>query len=278
MISIICPPYHPQFEWQTDLFWFNHKKVYGENAYKTAFAAVLKRNSCDEPKHEIFNWKMDIPHMMCESVFDYETDIDVNNGYYRPLNIQVGLKQIIDKFSDDQIIEILECDMFHMKPSPVMAVNDDELLTCDLYENWHLYSLSKLKHVVDPFIKETDPIFYNGGFEPIIGNVRTFKKILNTWIDVHKIIIMNNSENSSIKWWAGMYSLQIACQTHKVKMITVNKCYIPSFNQIEDDHYACHYSVDSIFTKKTFPHIHLDKFQDNLFYNLIREWLTTRGS
>ena len=105
MISVPVAVHSGLFKWQLDLFWHNHKLTYGESAIDKALAIVVKRNKPHENKIETLKWDIDIPHVMCESFFDYLTPAP--NEKNVPLNIQTGLKQIIDRFSDDQIIEVM---------------------------------------------------------------------------------------------------------------------------------------------------------------------------
>jgi hypothetical protein len=273
MISISCAVYSSRFEWQLNLFWHNHKKLYKEDAYNKAHAIITNRNDPTDADITNVDWDIDVPYTLCKSFFDYDSSLDCNNGFFKPLNIQLGLQQIIEKFDDEEILEILDGDMFHMKPAPDIEVGDFEILVCDLYEKWHLKSLTDLNYVIDSAIEIKNPIFYNGGFVPIIGKVKTFKLLLNNWIQDHIRIVNENPHRTDIKWWAGMYSLQTACQNNKITMKSFNKCYIPNFNQIETEHYVTHYSVDPIFAKSKFPNVNLDNAPDNLFYNLIKEWL-----
>jgi len=188
-----------------------------------------------------------------------------------PINIQVGLNQIIDTFDDEQVIEVLDCDMFHLKPHPELAVQDHELIVVDIYEDWHLRSLSDHRDVIAPFFKN-DGNYYNGGFVPIIGKAKTFKKLLPAWIEIHKQIVDAQSDNN-LQWWAGMYSLQAACENNAVLMRAMDLCYVPGINALSDDHYIAHYSVDGRFNKKIWPSIDVSAFEDNHFYSRVLEWL-----
>jgi hypothetical protein len=270
MISIPVAVNSPFFQWQLDLFWFNHQSVYNVGAYKKASAILIKRNHQNDNIINQFPWHIDIPNNICESFFDYNLGINYD-GILLPLNIQVGLLQIIDKFDPNQLIELLDCDMFHLKEHPLIQVNDDEFLVSEIYENWHLKSLSENKKIIGNYTgNQTN--YYLGGFVPIIGKAKTFKKILLDWIWIHKDIVRNNS-NNSIKWWSGMFSFQAACEINKIKMIGKDFCHIPNVNELEKHHYIVHYSVDSLFDKKKFPNIDVSKFKNNLYYDKIKNWL-----
>ena len=271
MISIPVAVHKDFFKWQLNLFWHNQKKIYKNDCMDKTFAVIIKRNHPQETKVEAMNWDMDVPHMMCESFFDYiSPELNPKNV---PLNIQVGLKQVINKFEDDQILEVLDCDMVHIKTHPEINIKDDQLIVNDLYESWHLHSLSKNKHVVDIYFKNEGQ-FYNGGFVPIIGNVKTFKKILPEWIDVHIDISKRFlGKSDSIHWWAGMFALQAACEKNKVTMIAKDWCYFPGINKISENHYIAHYSCSKIFDKKLYPNIDIAKFENNIFFNQVKDWL-----
>lgn len=267
MISIPVAVHQPSFKWQLDLFWYNHQQTYGSLAAEKAMAIVIKRNDPSTPKIEKLQWDLTIPHRMCESFFDYYNDDTPLNAV--PLNIQVGLLQIINMFDDDQIIEVLDCDMAHIRHHPFLTIRDDQLIVDDIYEAWHLKSLSTHKSVIDIYF-ENGGRFYNGGFVPIIGKVRTFKKILPEWIAIHKDIAKKYT--GSINWWAGMYALQAACEKKKVRMLAEDWCYIPSVNTIKDSHYIVHYSCSQNFDKKKYPNIDTSRFEKNLFFDRLRSW------
>lgn len=273
MISIPIAVYNENFKWQLDLFWFNHKKVYGDLAASKAIATIIKRNRSHEIKQEQFDWGLNIPHVMTESFFDYlHISPSSNEGVSVPLNVQIGLLQILENLNDELIIEVLDCDMFHLDRYPEYRIRDDELIVSDIYEQWHLKSLSTHRDIISIYF-ENGGRFYNGGFVPIIGKVRTFKKILPEWIAVHRDILARPYDGS-IHWWAGMYALQAACEKKKVRMLAENCCYVPGINSLSNEHYICHYSVDKNFDKKNWPNIDPSKFENNLYYDRIRSWMT----
>lgn len=271
LISIPTAVYNPWFEWQLDLFWHNHKKVYGRDSYRKAHAVIIKRNKPNENKCEIMNWKTDIPHTLCDSHFDF--DPSLSNSNYIPINIQIGLKQIIHKFADDDLLEILDCDLFHLKKHPNFNLKFNEVYACDLYESWHLFSLGKHKIVIEKYFKNEGK-YYNGGFVPIVIRTYTLKKIIDDWIQIHKDIVDNFPEPKfgDYRWWAGMYSFQAACERNKIKMFSNDYCYFPNINQIIENHYIAHYSCDPKFNKKKYPDIDYSTFLDNTFYSSVLDW------
>jgi len=270
MISVPIAVNNHYFRTQLELFWFNHKATYGARVARDKLLAVIvKRNSADEPKKEICEWAADIPHVMADAYFDIREDL--TNPDYLPINIQTGLSQVINAFEDEQVIELLDCDMFHLKPHPDLTLKDDELIVSDIYEEWHLLSLTDHRDVIAPFFKNGGD-YYNGGFVPIIGKVKTFKKLLPDWIELHKRIADAQS-NCDLQWWAGMYSLQAACENHAVWMRAMDLCYVPGVNELGEEHYIAHYSVDQKFNKKIWPSIDVSTFENNKYYSRVLDWM-----
>jgi hypothetical protein len=273
MITVPVAVHTNLFRWQLDLFWFNHKLTYPDAAER-ADAIIIKRNFTTEPKHDVLEWPTDIPHHMCESVLDClppEHNIAKYGMLALPLNIQLGLLQVLNNYDDDQILEVNDCDVFHFRKHPEIEIGDDELFVSDIYEDWHLKSLTTYKNVIEPYFKNNGE-YYNGGFIPIIGNVRTFKKIIYDWIAIH-IDILNKNWPDNIKWWAGMYALQAACEQQKVTMVAKDYCYVPNINRLSDEQYIAHYCCDNRFNKKTFPDVNIEYFEKNEFYDRVKLWL-----
>jgi len=270
LISVPIAVNNPYFRTQLELFWFSHKATYGEEAARAQLRAVIvKRNHRTEEKRHVCEWASDIPHVMAEAYFDLRPDL--TNPACLPINIQLGLSQVIETFDDEQVIEVLDCDMFHLKPHPDFDVEDNELIVVDIYEDWHLLSLSDHRDVIAPFFKNGGN-YYNGGFVPIIGKTKTFKLILSDWIEVHRQIVDAQSDGS-LQWWAGMYSLQAACENNAVLMRALDLCYIPGINTLNDNHYIAHYSVDHRFNKKIWPSLDVSSFEENKFYSRVLEWM-----
>jgi hypothetical protein len=270
VISIPVAVHSSLFRWQLDLLWFAHRQTYRKAAQTKILAVVIKRNDVSEAKTERLQWDIDVPHRMCEAFFDAFGDTGPTNTLHRPLNIQIGLQQVITGLADEQVVEVLDCDMFHLRPHPEMRVGNDELLVCDLYERWHLKSLGAHRNVIDIYF-ENGGQFYNGGFVPVIGKVKTFRKLLPEWIAVHRHIL-TRPHPELIHWWAGMYALQAACEKKRVRMRAKDYCYVPGINQLQDSHYICHYACDLRFDKRTYPRIDPTTFEDNLFYRRLRDW------
>lgn len=95
------------------------------------------------------------------------------------------------------------------------------------------------------------------------------------WEAVHRDILLRDYSHH-IRWWAGMFALQAACEKNKVTMVADDICYVPGHNQLKDSHYIVHYSVDrNVFPKYSFPNIDFNALPDNLFYNQLKSWYLT---
>lgn len=264
MISVPIAVHNNFFKWQLELFWWQHKRVYET---PNAHAVIIKRNFNTETFKE-FNWDIDIPFTLVDGVSDLE-----DNRNLLPLNIQLGLQAIVDKFDDNEVIEILDCDMFHLKQRNFDNIQHDILICDNVYEDWHLKSLSSNKKYIDLYF-ENNGQYYNGGFVPIICTIKTLKKILPEWIAVHKDIVKRDY-NSDINWWAGMFALQAACEKKRVQMIAFNDCYIPPLNELKN-HSIAHYSVDSEFANKKGNQRNIS--DKNLYTKIISEYVHSRSS
>ena len=71
MITVPVAVHKDFFKWQLSLFWHNQKLIYNERAKDKTCAIIIKRNHPEDKKIETLEWDTDIPHMMCESFFDY---------------------------------------------------------------------------------------------------------------------------------------------------------------------------------------------------------------
>jgi hypothetical protein len=278
VVSIPIAAHSDKFRWQLDLFWYAHQRIYGAEAASRAHAVLVNCNHATAERITTMPWGIDVPHTVCTSVFDWPRIGELRpdgHGMALPLNIQLGLEQILSKFDDEQVIELNDCDMFHFRPFPDIAIPHGQLIVSAIYENWHLHSLGKYKHVIERYF-ENGGRHYNGGFVPIVGTVATFKRIMPEWIAVH-LDILKQPYPSTLLWWAGMYALQAACEKARVDMIDRDSCYVPEINQISDRHYIGHYSVDKRFDKRKYPAINRSAFEKNLYYDLISAWMDERS-
>jgi len=274
MISVPIAAHIKSFEWQVDLFWHCHKKLYSLQARNKALVTVCRRNFYWETKKDRLLWNTDVPHAMTEAFFDY-VGAEINSKDFQGfteflcINIQYSLLQVINKFKDDDIIELLDADMFHFKAHPNLEPEYNEVIVADIYENWYLKSRSTNRIVVSKYVKS---FMYNGGFVPIIARAKTFRLILDDWIRIHVDILNRNFIDQKIYWWAGMYSFQAACAIHNINMIGLDLVYVPSVNYCNENHYIAHYSGADNFPKRIFPRVDPAKFEHNPAFDMIREW------
>ena len=278
MISLPLVVNAGNFEIQLSLFWYHHKKVYGIHAYRKSLAMIVRRNYLHENKINDNPWNIGVPHVMTESCFDY---LNFEHVDYLPLNTITSLAQVLCLFDDEEVLELIDCDQFHMRPHPNFNVQDNEIV-CDIIpEEWHLKSKTENKYMVMPhislgaFSKQMHSMehLYNGGFVPLIAKVKTFKKMIIDWIQATKKIF-REAKVKEVGYWSSMYGLQVACANNGIKMRAEECVYIPPF-ALKDSHYCCHYAVDPKFDKKkinTIDDIDVSKFDDNIFYNGVKEW------
>jgi hypothetical protein len=269
---ITLPVAHPTCRWQLDLFQFAHQRVYGD--LSAAHAIIVNRHAVGDAE---VMWPSAMPHTKVRPFFDYLPDIGLTaptDMIATPINIQCGLAQVLPMFADEQVLEVVDCDMFHFRKSPVMHVPVGEMWVSTIYEYWHLDSLGINRDIIAPYF-ENDGEGYNGGFVPIIARADTFRRILQEWILVH-LDILGRPVGSQIHWWAGMYALQAACEKARVRMVAKDYCYVPPANQLVEGHYIGHYCVDERFDKWFFPAkrpIVAEFDLTNDYYLSIKEWL-----
>ena len=226
MISLPIVVNNEYFKWQLMLWWWNQKLVYGSKAVNKSRAIVISKNFRSEATRS-HDWLKDIPHVYCDGASQDPIVGEDLRVLDLPLNIQYGVREAIKDLPDEQIIEILDGDMFHLRAHPKIVVRDDMLLVSDIYENWHLKSLTIHRPVIERYF-ENGGRFYNGGFVPIVGKVKTFRKIMYEWIAIHRDILKRDDiiETKPFRWWGGMFALQAACEKAKVTMIADDTCYI----------------------------------------------------
>ena len=244
-ISMPIAVANDHFKWQLELFWYRHKKVYGLDAINRANALIIERNTSSESIPESFGWGLDIPFDVVKPYFDYNPKF--SNLQLVQSNVQLALQQVLYKFKDTDVIELLDCDLFHLKRHPDVVVRDGELYCDPIYEEWHLKSKTDNKFVISPYLERGGD--YNGGFVPIVATVKTFKSIIEEWVAVN-VDIVKRDLGSHIIWWSSMYALQAACEKAGVRMIDFNKCYIHGLTDLNDSQYICHYSVDGHYIHK----------------------------
>lgn len=261
------------FRQQASLFWYSHREVYGEQAYQRAKILWVEKNLAAEPHPTDITWLDDMgaPYTVVKPF--YETFDCPSLGVNVPLNIQAAILQVIDDYDPEQLLEVLDCDMFHLRPAPSMELAEDEIYVDSIYEAWHLHSLGERQAIISPYFKNQGA-YYNGGFVPIIGKAKTIKRLLEPWAQIH-VDILTRDIPDRLKWWAGMYALQAACENCQISMKDINGTYVPGKNELKASHYIAHYSVDKIFDKKKqgWPYVNKDQFPVNVYYNRIASWL-----
>ncbi|NKB33163.1 MAG: hypothetical protein GKR91_08700 [Pseudomonadales bacterium] len=264
------------FRYQASLFWYSHRTVYGDDAFHRARILWVEKNLESEAHPTDITWLDDMgaPYTVTKPFYEFYACPSL--GVNVPLNIQAAVAQVIDDYEPEQLLEILDCDMLHLRPAPTMELGDDEIYVDSVYEDWHLKSLGECREIISPYFKNNGA-YYNGGFVPIIGKAKTLKKLLDSWAQIH-IEIVNSDIADRLKWWAGMYALQAACENCQVEMKDINGTFIPGKNELRDSHYIAHYSVDKVFDKKKrgWPFLNKADFPNNIYYDRIIRWLDSQ--
>jgi len=271
MITIPVAVANEWFRKQIDFFQFQHFEVYGEDAINKAIIPIVNRNRRTEEIQKDVDWNIKLPYKMVDSILDiYNLDKD----WFIPTNVFVAAKQVIEDLPDDELIEVIDSDLVHLKKYDGIEPNYDEVVADAYYENWHLKTSTRESqnyHVIRKYINHNDFKYMNGGFN-IISRVKTFKKIMDDVINI-SIKIGYDQKGNNHSWWQTMYGLNVACHNHKIKMIDGRNCYYPSANQLQDRHHIAHYCCDKIMDKRNMNNLKPDEFPNNKFYNQAKKWL-----
>lgn len=273
MITIPCAVANEYFRRQISFFEFQHLKVYGDDARKKAIIPIVKRNYVNQTKFESVKWNLQVPFKMVESILDI---YNLDNDIYIPTNVFTAAKQVIGNLADDEIVEIIDADMVHLKKYDGYIPKKNEVICSDLYEDWHLKTSNPNKDnfkVIAPHLKHGDFKYMNGGFN-LISRVDTLKKIIDETILIG-MKIGKEQEGNQFSWWQTMFSLNVACHNSRVKMISLDNCYYPGVNEINEKQHLAHYCCDSIFNKRNMEAINVNDFPNNKFYKAAKEWLKT---
>ena len=262
------------FRFQTSLFEFFQKKVYGDDAYMNSIIIMLDRNKHNS-SHKNLPWNIDLRYKLLPGIHK-ELDESKTHSHYNSINVFYPLKYMIDTLPDEKILCVIDCDVVPLKVYDGIIPNDDEVITCDIYENWHMHIKDPSKenfYKIEPFLEHTDYEYMDGGFVPIIINVKTLKKILNDVINISERVIDSLDDDDRFGWWGTMAGFQIACHNHKIKCISQDNTYVPHINNLDTtNHYFAHYSCDPKFAKKDYPKWDMNLFDNNKFYNTIKVW------
>jgi hypothetical protein len=273
MITIPVAAPNRLFQWQSSLFQYSQKKVYGKEVLQNSTLLIVDRNSHGQVIEEI-DWDLSIPYKIVNGIHSVLSHSD-NHSYFSAGNLFFAVKQILGDLDDDEILCIIDCDVIPLKKYTGQLPGDGEALTCNIYEDWHMFTKDPSKknfYVVDPYLHHRDYQYMDGGFVPVIINVKTLKRIIDPIINL-SIDIARNYLESPFGWWMQMWAFQIACHNERIKCISQDNTYFPNINDLNiKDHYFAHYSCDPIFKKSAFPNHNIAEFPNNNFYNLIREW------
>lgn len=273
MITIPVAANNRSFQWQSSLFQYAQRKAYGDESIRNSLLLIADRNSPEAITREV-NWDLKIPHKIVKGVHSILSIHDIH-PYFTAGNLFFAVKQILGDLDDNEILCIIDCDVVPLKKYRGPLPGEDEVLTCNLYEDWHMFMKSPEKknfYVVEHHLNHNTYEYMDGGFVPIIIMVKTLKKIIDEIIDLG-IIIARNYLESPFGWWMQMWSFQIACHNKRIKCVSQDNTYFPNINSFNTDkHYFAHYSCDPLFKKSTFPNHNISEFPYNDFYNLIREW------
>ena len=161
-----------------------------------------------------------------------------------PLCIQTSLKQI--DLDPHTTYCLIDPDMYPIKYSH-LSVPDNLIIHDNVYEKWHM----RLQDENSFFKNMVNNKFNFSGFVPIIINGYTLEKILDDWIDLH-IKCFWAVDDDLRRWWAGMYSYNLACAKHGVNVIEKPLCGIPGYHkEFDEEMFFVHYSVgNNVMNKK----------------------------
>jgi hypothetical protein len=273
MITIPVAAPNKLFQWQSSLFQYAQKKVYGIQSTLNSKLLIVDRNSHGSIVKEV-DWNINIPYKIVDGIHSVLLETD-NHSYFSAGNLFFAINQIISDLNEEEFLCIVDCDVIPLKKYDSILPGEEEVVTCNLYEDWHMFMENPSKknfYVVQPYLKHGDYEYMDGGFVPVIIKIKTLKKIINEVIDL-SILIARNYLESPFGWWMQMWAFQIACHNNRIKCISQDNTYFPNVNEFNrENHHFAHYSCDPLFKKSSFPNHNIADFPDNDFYNLIREW------
>ena len=274
MITIPVAVAVEYFKPQILFFQYQHLEVYGEDAKNKTIIPIIKYNHFNESKVEDVDWDMKLPYKMVDSVYDY---IKSDKQWHIPINVFTAAKQIIEDLQDDEVVEIIDADLVHLKkyPSIYDYISYDVVIADSTYEDWHMHIArpdGQNRRIISEYLIHNDEGYMNGGFN-VIGRVKTIKKIMDEIILYSKLVTEKEKGNQH-SWWCAMHGLNIACHNNRIRMLNENNCYYPNINNLIDGHYIAHYSCDPIFNKHKILKLDINTFPDNLFYNQAKKWLS----
>ena len=264
-------PLNESFRWQSNLFEYSLKKVYGDKFKDYAIIPFLKRNQpTDLPTYE-YPYETELDTMAIDPIYDI---IGKEEAKYIPVNVYSGLRQVLQTLPDDEVVMCIDSDMPLLKPYTGRLPEYHEMLVDNIYEDWHMHLNGKNRNAVEPFLNHKDVNYMSGGSN-FMGRVKTWKYIIDNIVESAVRIIDTFPQNNQFRWWANMLGANIACHNYRVPMNHIGGCYFPNVNELQDDHWIAHYSCDPLFHKGSLKDRKWDKFPDNSFYNLAKEWYST---
>jgi len=161
--------------------------------------------------------------------------IDYDGGLL-PINIQTSLAQY--EIEDEEVYVIGDADMFPIKNKHFDLASD--ICHETIYERWHIHQHTDGNYL-KCLIPEEKRDFNFSGFVPIVIKGSVLKIILPDWIrlhlDAYKICKQEH------KWWCGMYSYNLVCASHNLKIDEKRICVLPFDTEINDSMFYLHYSV-----------------------------------
>ena len=273
MITIPVAVAVEYFRPQILFFQYQHIEVYGDDAKNKTIIPIIKYNHFNENKVEDVDWDMKLPYKMVDSVYDY---IESDKQWHIPINVFTAAKQIIKHLPDDEVVEIIDADLVHLKKHPSLydQIRYDVVIADSTYEDWHMHIAhpdGQNRRVISEYLIHNDEGYMNGGFN-VIGRVKTIKNIIDEIILYSKLVTEKEKGNQH-SWWCAMHGLNIACHNNRIKMLNKDNCYYPNVNKLADSHYIAHYSCDPVFDKHNILRLDTTTFPDNLFYNQAKKWI-----
>jgi len=264
----------PRYRWMANLWAYSQKKVYGNQAIHNSLVAIVNQNTYNSNVYNSIDWNLlGLPYQITPPIWDY---VSSANDLCIVINVFSSLKPLLLNFNDEDVIVLCDMDMVLLKPYNGVLPDDNSIVCYDGYEDWHMFIANNKKqnyNKIKKYLKHQEQGYMNGGFVPIFIKTKLLKKIIDEIINVAEQIV-ESSEDPSWKWWSCMTALSIVCHNNKIKMIGQDNTYIPNFNTFNiTNHYFAHYSVDPVFNKRTFPNHKIDKYPNNPFYDLIKEWI-----
>ncbi len=272
MITIPVAAPNKLFQWQASLFQFAQKKHYGDDSLYNSKLAIVKQNNYKDATYNDVDWNLTIPYYMTEGIYSYTKNTE---QYNIAINLMYSIKQILNTIHFNEAICIIDCDVIPLKRYTGPLPADDEVISCNFYEDWHMKMMVGKDNyqVIEPYLKHDEHNYIDGGFIPMIIRRDTLEKIIDEVIEVSLDVVQRYPDKPQ-GWWCAMFGFNVACHNHKIKMVSQNNCYFPHMNELdEQNHWFAHYSCDPKFGKGSFPNHNIKEFPNNSFYNTIREWM-----